>query len=92
MWRVEAVTEKQPMGSVKPRLDSSMVLKECAEDPKPILTITLNTPLQTEAVPDDLKTANISAVFKKNQRYNLAKYRPVSLSCFCCKRFERIMV
>ena len=67
------------------------ILRECSEELAPILTIVLNRTLQTGRVPEDLKQANVSAVFKKGQRYDLANYRSVSLTCLCCKMLEHII-
>ena len=68
------------------------LLKECAEELAPILAIIYNKSIQTGIVPDDWKKANVSAVFKKGQRYDPANYRPVSLTCLCCKTLEHIIV
>ena len=57
------------------------LLKECAEELAPILAINFNKSLQTGTVPDDWKSANVYAVFKKGQRYDPADYRLVSLTC-----------
>ena len=35
---------------------------------------------------------NISPVFKKDEKYDAANYRPVSLTCICCKTLEHILV
>ena len=68
------------------------LLKECAEDLAPILAIIFNKSLQTGTVPEDWKTANVSAVFKKGQRYDPANYHPVSSTCLCCKMLEHTIV
>ena len=68
------------------------LLKECAEDLAPILPIIFDNFLQTGTVPDDWKTANVVAIFKKGQRYDPANYRPASLNCLCCKMLEYIIV
>ena len=36
--------------------------------------------------------ANVSPVFKKGEKYDAANYRPVSLTCICCKTLEHILV
>ena len=71
---------------------SARLLKECSEELAPILTIIFNRTIQTGTVPDDWKRANVSAVYKKGQRYDPANYRPVSLTCLCCKMLEHIIV
>ena len=75
-----------------PDMIPARLSKECAEDLAPILAIIFNKSLQTGTVPEDWKTANDSAVFKKGQRYDLANYCPVSLTCLCCKMLEHIIV
>ena len=67
-------------------------LKECSEELAPILTIIFNRTLQTGNVPEDWKSADISAVFKKGQRYDPANYCPVSWTCLCCKMLEHFIV
>ena len=67
------------------------LLKECSEELSPILIIIFNKSLQIGTVPDDWKSASVSAVFKKGQRYDPANYRPVSLTCLCCKILEHII-
>ena len=81
-----------PQKASGPDMIPARLLKECAEDLAPILTIIFSKSLQTGIVPDDWKTANVSAVFKKGQRYDPANYRPVSLTCLCCKMLEHIIV
>ena len=81
-----------PRKASGPDMIPARFLKECAEDLAPILVIIFSKSLQTGTVPDDWKTANVSAVFKKGQRYDPANYRPVSLTCLCCKMLEHIIV
>ena len=68
------------------------LLKECSEELSPLLTIIFSKSLKTGTVPDDWKSANVSAIFKKGQRYDPANYRPVSLTCLCCKILEHVIV
>ena len=58
----------------------------------PCLAILFNKSLKTGVVPQDWRTANISPVFKKGERYKPANYRPVSLTCICSKMLEHIVV
>ena len=34
----------------------------------------------------------MSPVYKKDEKYDAANYRPVSLTCICCKTLEHILV
>ena len=63
-----------------------------SEELAPILAIIYNKSLQTGTLLDGWKKANVSVVFKKEQCYNPANYRPVSLTCLCCKVLEHIIV
>ena len=40
----------------------------------------------------DWRQANVVPVFKKGEKYNAANYRPLSLTCICCKTLEHIIV
>ena len=51
-----------------------------------------NESLAQGAVPDDWRQANVAPVFKKGEKYDAANYRPVSLTCICCKTLEHIIV
>jgi hypothetical protein len=35
-------------------------------------------------VPKDWKYANVTAIFKKGDRFKASNYRPVALTCLCC--------
>ena len=38
------------------------------------------------------RSSSIRSVFKKGEKYDAANYRPVSLTCICCKTLEHILV
>ena len=84
--------KSNPRKATGPDMIPARLLKECAEELAPILAIIYSKSLQTGKVPDDWKKANVSAVFKKGQLYDPANYRPVSLTCLCCKILEHIIV
>ena len=48
--------------------------------------------LATEIRLRDWKTAHVAPVYKKGPKYNPENYRPISLSCICCKLLEHIVV
>ena len=43
-----------------------------------------------ETIPEDWRTASVSAIFKKGVKKMPNNYRPVSLTCICCKLLESI--
>ena len=71
---------------------SARVLKECSSEIAPILAFIYNESLAQGAVPDDWRQANVAPVFKTGEKYDAANYRPVSLTCICCKTLEHIHV
>ena len=71
---------------------SSRVLKECSSEIAHILALIYNESLARGTVPDDRRQANVAPVFKKGETYDAANYRPVSLTCICCKTLEHIIV
>ena len=42
-------------------------------------------------IPAIWKTAYVAPLFKKGEKYNAVNYRPVSLTCICCKLMEHIV-
>ena len=71
---------------------SARVLKECSSEIAPILALIYNESLAQGTVPDDWRRANVAPIFKKGEKYDAANYRPVSLTCICCKTFEHIII
>ena len=47
--------------------------------------------LDTGQIPDVWKITNVSAIYKKGERFKASNYRPVSLTCISCKMFEHII-
>ena len=43
-------------------------------------------------LPHDWRQANVAPIYKKGEKYDAANYRPVSLTCICCKTLEHIIV
>ena len=55
------------------------------------LTILINNCLKKGVFPDDLKLADITPIFKKEDSLNKENYRPVSILPHLSKVFERIL-
>ncbi|KAK3108693.1 hypothetical protein FSP39_013493 [Pinctada imbricata] len=67
------------------------ILKELANEMAPILTIIFRKSLESGKLPSDWKKARITPAFKKGKRYSPSNYRPISLTCVCCKIMEHII-
>jgi hypothetical protein len=81
-----------PMKACGPDGISPRLLKECADELGSALTLLFQTSLNTGVVPADWRTAFISPVFKKGERYKAENYRPISLTSIPCKVMEHIVV
>ena len=64
---------------------SARLLKEFATEFGSVLTDIFNKSIKQCEVPKDWKQANVIPVFKKGDKYLASNYRPVSLTCICCK-------
>ena len=47
--------------------------------------------MELSYLPQDWKSATISPIYKGGVKHNPANYRPISLTCICCKVLERII-
>ena len=70
---------------------SPTVLKQLAPTIAPILTDLFNRSYSSGVVPQDWRDANVTAVYKKGKKTVAANYRPISLTCVCCKLFEHVI-
>ena len=71
---------------------SARVLKECTAEIAQVLACIFSQLLIQATVPDDWRQANVTPIYKKGEKYDPANYRPVSLTCICCKTLEHILV
>ena len=67
------------------------ILKLCAAEIAPILTVIFVQSLSSSQIPKDWLTANITPIFKKGDRGDPSNYRPISLTSVCCKILEHII-
>jgi hypothetical protein len=88
---VKLLNKLKPFKAAGPDMLRPLILKELAAEIAPILTIIFNASLKQQSVPDDWKTANITPIFKKGEKYRAENYRPVSLTCICSKLMEHVM-
>ena len=68
------------------------LLKELADELAPLLTNVFKKCLKYGETPHIWLSANVTAIFKKGDRFKASNYRPVSLTCLCCKVLEHIVV
>ena len=71
---------------------SARVLKICSYENARVLTLIYNESIAQGTEPDDWRQVNVAPVFKTGEKYDAANYRPVSLTCICCKTLEHIIV
>ena len=67
------------------------MLKESGDIISKPLMIIHQTSVSTGVLPDEWKTANITAIYKKGHRQVAGNYRPVSLTSIVCKMLESIV-
>ena len=66
-------------------------LKECKNVIAPILTTIFQKSLTSGTIPSDWKHANVCLVYMKGDKHDPKNYRPISLTCICCKLCEYII-
>ena len=67
------------------------VLKELHHEISPILQVIFQVSLNSGILPNDWTKARVSPIFKKGDKAAASNYRPISLTCICCKLMEHIM-
>ena len=72
--------------SIPPR-----VLIELSKELSIPLSILFNKSLEDGKIPIEWKSANVIAIFKKGTKSIPGNYRPVSLTCVCCKLLESVI-
>ena len=60
-------------------------LKETATELAPALSAFFTQSLNESTLPKDWTQAHITPIYKKGSRHQPENYRPVSLTCICCK-------
>ena len=70
---------------------SPIFLKEVSEELAPLYTQLFQRSLDEGTVPKQWRTADVSPIFKKGEKYDPANYRPVSLTAVTSKCLEHII-
>ena len=81
----------KPHKAAGPDKIKTEVLKECNDPIAQILTIIFQKSLSTGTIPKDWKHAIVCPAYKKGDKHNPINYRPISLTCICCKIIEHIV-
>ena len=67
------------------------ILRDVAKEISSILTTLFQRTIYLGELPEDWKSANVSPIFKKGDRFKASNYRPVSLTSLGCKLQEHII-
>ena len=66
-------------------------LREVAYEISPVLSVIFQASLDQGVLPSIWKTAKVVPIHKKGIKSDPCNYRPVSLTCICCKILEHIV-
>ena len=80
-----------PSKAMGPDHIPGIVLKTLAEEISIPLTKIFNKSISEGTVPNKWKVAEVSAIYKKGDKTDPGNYRPVSLTCICCKIMESLV-
>ena len=67
------------------------VLNEIRNELSLPLCVLFNKSIESGFLPEDWKTAEVTAIFKKGNKSDPGNYRPVSLTCILCKVLESLI-
>ena len=81
----------QPFKASGPDNIPAFLLKEIAFQIAPPLAVVFQASLNQCSLPADWKIAHVVPVFKKGDKSSPNNYRPISLTCLCCKILEHIV-
>ena len=56
-----------------------------------LLTHIFNNSEETGSIPEDWKSANVTAIHKKGSRQEPGNYRPISLTSVVCQTMEQLV-
>ena len=67
------------------------LLQAVSQELAPALTTLFRTSLDKGETPMAWKHATVQPIYKKGDRSSAANYRPISLTCICCKLMEHVI-
>ncbi|MBM3937802.1 MAG: reverse transcriptase family protein [Sphingomonadales bacterium] len=85
------IDELRPNSAAGPDGISPKILKNCRDQLAPVLAMIYRKSRGTGEVPDEWKQAHVVPIYKKGSKSVTGNYRPVSLTCICCKMMESII-
>ena len=99
MQKIKVTTEgvEKLLQNLNPRKASGpdgipcRLLQSLAKELAPTLTHLFSSSLESGKIPKIWKHALVQPIFKKGDRSKAANYRPISLTCICCKLLEHII-
>ena len=91
-WIEDRLNRLNPNKSSGPDDLNARVLKECKAEIAQVLACIFNQSPIHASVPNDWRRASVALLYKKEEKYDPENYRPVSLTCICCKTLEHILV
>ena len=71
---------------------SPRLLKLVAEELAPALAFLYQQSINTGQVPEDWRKAIVTPIYKKGPKSDPVNYRPISLTCLCCKILEHVVL
>ena len=88
---LKLLVNHDPHKSAGPDEIPSFMPKSYANQLAPILTIIYQASIDQSTIPNNWTKANVTPIFKKGDKANPGNYRPISLTCICCKILEHII-
>ena len=85
------LSQLQPHKASGPDGIPSFLLKMAATEIAPCLALIFQASICQKQIPVDWKHAHITPIFKKGCKSDPTNYRPISLTCTCCKILEKVI-
>ena len=86
------LSQLNPKKACGPDEIPAKVLKEVSQSISYWLSFIFQQSYESNTIPTDWSNALVTAIFKKGNKSNPVNYRPISLTCICCKIMEHIIL